>query len=277
MTISTPITNARQYYVNGLRLEYVSGSTIVVTVGRCSDISNTNDISVGLPLNVAATQTGVEPVAAGSGPVSILSTRNGAAGLDTGTIAASTFYAVYAIGDSYGLNPGSALISANLAAPVLPSGYDMYFRIGFVKTNGSGSILAFAQAGSGLDRWMYYDTPIATNITSGSATSYEAIDLTNSLPVNMQTQMSFYCSYVPTGAPGILIIAAGQSASGPGYAVSSGSVSGVIKYDNLICPTGNPDNLVPITQAAEYKVSAANTVIISVNGYLDPLGQNPID
>ena len=63
--------------------------------------------------------------------------------MDIGTLANSTFYAVYAIGDSYGVNEGSALISANLTQPLLPADYDMYFRIGFVKTSGAAAILAF--------------------------------------------------------------------------------------------------------------------------------------
>src|SRR6478609_5307230 len=120
MAISTPITNARQYYINGLQLAYLTGTTMTVSAGRCSNSTNVNDISVGLPLNVAATQTGVLPVAAGTGAVTINTAATGAAGLDTGAMANNTFYAVYAIGDSYGINDGSAIISANLTAPLLP-------------------------------------------------------------------------------------------------------------------------------------------------------------
>ena len=85
MTINTPITNSGLYYINGLELAYVSTTTMTVNFGRCRDSTNSNDISVGLPIPVAATQTGVEPVAAGTGAVTINIAANGVAGLDSGT------------------------------------------------------------------------------------------------------------------------------------------------------------------------------------------------
>ncbi len=182
MAISTPITNARQYYINGLKLTWLTTTTMSVSAGKCSNSTNENDITVGLPLNVAATQTGVEPVDDGTGAVTINTAVTGAAGLDTGAMANNTFYAVYAIGDSYGNNAGSALISANLTSPLLPSGYDMSFRIGFIKSDGSAHILPFRQDGSGLDRWMWYDAPIATSVTAGASATYAPVDCSASLP-----------------------------------------------------------------------------------------------
>lgn len=213
MSISTPIVNARQYYINGLKLAYATTTTLTVSAGKCSNSTNENDISVGLPLNVAATQTGTEPVADGSGAVTINGAANGAGGLDTGSLANSTFYAVYAIGDSYGVNDGSAVISANLSAPLLPAGYDMYFRIGFVKTDGSANFLPFRQDGCGLDRWMWYDAPIATGVTSGSSATYAAVDCSASLPAATPTMVNFYCVFTPTGTNDKLVLAPGTSTS----------------------------------------------------------------
>jgi hypothetical protein len=265
MAISTPITNARQYYINGLKLAYASATTMTVSAGRCSNSTNVNDISVGLPLNVAATQTGVLPVDAGTGAVTISTAATGAAGLDTGTIANDTFYAVYAIGDSYGNNAGSALISADLSSPLLSAGYDMYFRIGFIKTNGSAQILPFRQDGCGLDRWMWYDAPIATDVTNGSSATYAAVDCSDGLPAATPTMVQFYCAFTPTAADDTLVLAPGTSTSTLGYATMSGSVAAVVKTGNLICPTDSP-----VTDAIDYKVTGS-AVAISVQAYLDQL------
>ena len=265
MAISTPTTNARQAYINGLKLAYVSATTMTVTAGRCGNSTNVNDISVGLPLNVAATQTGVLPVAAGAGTITINTAANGAAGLDTGAMANDTFYAVYAIGDSYGNNPGSALISADLASPLLPGGYDMSFRIGYIKSNGSAQILPFRQDGCGLDRWMWYDAPIATDITAGASATYAAVDASAGLPSATPTMVRWYCNFTPTAADDTLVLVPGTSTATLGYASASGAVAAVVQTVQLTCPTD-----APVTDAIDYKVTGS-AVAISVQAYLDQL------
>jgi len=264
MAISTPVTNARQYYINGLKLAYATTTTLTVTAGRCSNSTNVNDISVGLPINVAATQTGTESEA-GTGTVTINGAANGAAGLDTGSLAASTFYAVYAIGDSFGIEPGSALISANLTAPLLPAGYDMSFRIGYVKTDGSSHFLPFRQDGCGLDRWMWYDAAIATDITAGSSATYAPVNASAGLPSSTPTMVNWLCVFTPTAAADKLVLVPGTSTATAGYASASGDVAAVAHTVNLICPTDSPN-----TDAIDYKVTGS-AVAISVAAYLDQL------
>jgi hypothetical protein len=270
MTINSPVTNAPQYYINGLELAYLTATTMTVAPGRCRDSTNSNDISIGLPLNVAATQTGTEPVAAGTGTVTITTSTSGVAGLDTGTIAASTFYAVYAIGDSNNINPGTALISANLTSPVFPSGYDMKKRIGYIKTDGSANILAFRQDGVGLDRWMWYDASIATSVTAGSSATYAAVDASASLPSSTPTMVNWACVFTPTAAGNTLVLVPGTSTSTNGYASASGAVGAVAETVNLICPTDSPN-----TTAIKYKVTGS-AVAINVQAYLDQLVVTPI-
>ena len=263
MTISTPIVNAGFEYINGLSLDWASTTTMTVAAGICRDSTNTNDISVGLSLNVAATQTGVEPVAAGTGAVTISTATSGVGGLDIGVIAINTFYSVYAIGDSYGINPGSALISANLSTPFLPSGYDMFFRIGYIKTDGSAHILPFRQDGIGLDRWMWYDAAIATSITAGTSSTYASVDCSASLPSATPTMVNFLCSFSPTGTNDKLVLVPGTSTAAAGYATLSGTGAGVT--GNLVCPTD-----APTTDAVDYKV-VGTAAAISVAAYLDQL------
>lgn len=265
MAISTPVVNAGNVYINGLTLDYVSGTTLLVQPGLCRNSSNVNDISVGLALNVAATQTGVQPVAAGTGAVTINAATNGVAGLDIGALANNTFYAVYAIGDSYGVNAGSACISANLTSPLMPAGYDMYFRIGYIKTSGAAAILPFRQDGVSLDRWMWYDAPLATNITAGASATFAAVDATGALPAATPTMVRWYCTFTPTAAADSLVLVPGTSTATLGYASASGSVAAVANVVQLLCPTD-----APITDAIDYKVTGS-AVAISVQAYLDQL------
>ena len=270
MTIATPITNARQYYINGLQLAYASATTLTVSAGRCSNSTNRNDIAIGLPLNVAATQTGTEPVPVGTGSVTINGAAIGAAGLDIGVLANNTFYAVYAIGDSYGNEPGSVVISANLVSPLLPAGYDMSFRIGYVKTNGSAQFLPFRQDGCGLDRWMWYDASIATSVTAGASATYAPVDASAALPNSVPTMVNWLCVFTPTAAGNKLVLAPGTSTSANGYAQASGAVAAVVETVNLICPTDSPN-----TDAIDYKVTGS-AVAINVQGYLDQLAVAPV-
>lgn len=59
---------------------------------------------------------------------------SGANGLDTGTLVASTWYYLYVI---YGTDGTACLMSESSTAPVLPSGYTYYSRVGAVRTNES--------------------------------------------------------------------------------------------------------------------------------------------
>ena len=265
MAISRPVTNAGSKYIDGLRLSWVSGTEITVAAGLCRNSTNEADISVGLPLNVAATQTGVEPVTAGTGDVTIDAATNGAAGLDTGALANSTFYAVYAIDSSYANVPGSALISADLSAPLLPHGYDMFQRIGYVKTSGAAAILEFRQDGIGRERWMWYDVPIATDVTAGASATYAAVDATGALPDANPTMVNWACAFTPTAADDALVLVPGTSTAVAGYASASGDVAGVAVLVNLVCPTD-----APLTDSIDYKVTGS-AVAISVQAYLDQL------
>lgn len=70
-------------------------------------------------------------------------TGTGAGKLDTGSIAASTWYHCFVVAGSSGV---STLASTSLT-PTLPSGYTAYRRIGSVLTDTSSHLLAFSQSG----------------------------------------------------------------------------------------------------------------------------------
>ena len=88
-------------------------------------------------------------------------------GLDTGSEANSTWYHVFAI-----RNPATlavdALFSTSVSAPVMPSGYTQKRRLGAVRNDGSGNLLAFVQRG---EEFWWKDPPldVDTNNSGSSA------------------------------------------------------------------------------------------------------------
>jgi hypothetical protein len=266
MAISTPVVNAGAMYINGMRMAFASTTTFTVSQGLCRNSTNVNDINIGLPLNVAATQTGELPVDVGAGVVTVDITTQGAGGLDNGTIAASTFYAVHAVGDSFGLMPGSVVISLSVTDPLLPAGYDMFRRIGFIKTDGAVHVLAFRQEGVTADRWMWWDVAIATSITAGASATFASVDASAGIPaMGVSSDAKFLVAFTPTGAANTLELRPGLSSATNGYARLSGSVAAVSTIDIMECPIDSP-----YTDAVDYLVTGSATAI-SVAAYLDQL------
>jgi hypothetical protein len=92
---------------------------------------------------------------------------SGNGGLDTGAIAASTWYAVYIIKRT-DTNVVDVIYSTNGTAPTLPTNYTLFRRIGWVFTNGSSQFTRWVQTGR---TFTWYDkvgdvnneTPASTN------------------------------------------------------------------------------------------------------------------
>lgn len=246
-TPQIPIVNAGALYIDGLNLDFVSVSKIGIAAGQARDTSNENDILL-------------------SSAVEIDAAVNGANGLDSGSLANSTLYAVYLIGDSTSYEPVAGLLSASFSAPSLPAGYDMYRRIGAVRTNGSAQILDFSQRGSGSDRAMYYADAIATAVTAGAATTFTAIDLTGLVvdsAVGGQAILKIALT-ADAGATRTVAFRSGDSGSVAGQLILSSPASTVSTLCG-ICPY----DAVP---EIDYLVSNASAAVaVSVYGYIDQL------
>src|SRR5512138_2070013 len=122
MTITlSPVENSFAYLpdsVYGFNISWLSNTTLTVSAGFCRDSTLIFDIidTTADTINAAI---------------------NGLNGLDTGTFAASTAYAVYKVYDPSGRLPTGSMISLSFSAPLLPTGYAKYRRIGTAITDGS--------------------------------------------------------------------------------------------------------------------------------------------
>lgn len=261
LTPEIPMVNAGLLYINGLQLSNstVSANTwFNVAAGACRDHTNVNDIVI-------------------SNNVVVDVAKVGAAGIDKGAIAASSLYAVYAIGSStnqigngqpYSAYPGTVIISASFVQPALPFGYDMYRRIGSVATTSGATLRPFTQYGSGSARTMWYSAPLATSITAGASTSYVEVGV-NAVTVSVVPQtckVLLNVTLTPaTAGNKVFLSATGATVSD--YASFSGNVAAVAANNMLICPV-----LAENVSELFYKVTnAGDAVAITVRGFEDNL------
>ena len=172
-------------YVNGSIISWASNTTLSITAGKCLDSTNTFDI-----VTSAATLDG---------------SKVDLNALDTGALAASTCYYIYAIGSSLNNAAPAHLISASRTAPVLPVNYDLYKMVGVAFTDGSTHFVKIYQSGNGNTRVYTYDTlPVVLN--AGTQTSYTAVALGAVLPVQDNLLINLQASYTPAVAANVFSV-----------------------------------------------------------------------
>src|SRR5574338_349290 len=151
-----PIYQLPRLYIQGLNISIASTTILAIAPGAARDSSNNIDMVVGL----SNLQGNVNPsvlFANYSQPLFLNAGVNGANGLDAGSLAASTQYAVYLIGDSRGYNNVATLLSlTSNANPLLPLGYDSLRLIGFIQTDGSSHFVYATHKPQNMSGALYY-------------------------------------------------------------------------------------------------------------------------
>lgn len=144
-----------------------SPNTVIdIAAGSCRDTSDTDN----MVLAAFTKSTGGWASGTGHG------------GLDTGAVAASTWYHVYVIKQPGGLAGATdALISTSATAPTMPSGYTLKRRIGSFLTDGSSHIVTFKQDG---DRFRWTTGVVDVNSTNPGTS---AVTAAISTPLGVKT------------------------------------------------------------------------------------------
>ena len=158
----TPYTPLVPAYLNGLTINTTLGNALFgVAAGIAADGTNV----AMMTLSSAYTKT-TGTWAVGSG--------NGA--LDTGTIAVNSSYGVF---EMQRLDTGvvDIIIAKGTAGvppnPVLPSGYTLTRRIGYIMTDGSANIIPVIQHG---DRFQYFTTPSVLDFNGTPSTGSRTLE-----------------------------------------------------------------------------------------------------
>lgn len=275
MAIVTPqIQNETVYalphlYITGLQLSAatpLAATVVAVSPGAARDSTNSIDMVVGLQNyfgidNPAVQFQGYQP------GLFVNSALNGVNGLDQGTVAASTQYAFYLIGDSRNyLNTACVMSLTSNIAPLLPSGYDSYRLIGFWQTDGSGNFVYATHKPQNIGGLLtYFNSPAVSVLSGGNATSFTAIDLTTNSAIPTTTLPNIIVTLLVTFTPAavgdtVQFRPTGSSATG-GLATITGTTAGIAQsqYIQVIAGVGSSKPEI------DYKVtSGSDAVSVSV-------------
>jgi len=164
---------------------------IDIAVGQCSsDNAGADDVQT---MDLAAVLTKQIDAAWAVG--------DDAGGLDTGTVANSTWYHVFLIKRS-DTGVVDALFSTSATTPTMPTNYDFQRRIGSVLTDGSANITQFLQYG---DDFLWLSN-VADVVTANPGTSQvtEAMSVPTGLAIKGLFTANLYDTDVASGGSNIL-------------------------------------------------------------------------
>jgi hypothetical protein len=233
----------------GCVMAYATAATVTIGAGTATDVNG-----LGC-LHVASTKT-----------ANI--TTSGANGLDTGTEASNTWYSVWVIGKLDGTT--AALLSTSATSPVMPSGYVLKRRVGWVKNNGSSNFLKFyQQLISIMTRRILYDEDqsVLTVLSLGSAGSFTDVDLASLVP-STSIHAVLAIDLIGAGGGGVDSVQlrpnGATATDGPYCVYANHTIAGTIR--------GNFPVRTDSSQIIEYRVTDTNDdATILVIGYDDTL------
>jgi len=246
--------NAPRGYLSGLTLSTAGSS---VSFGIAPGFATASDNVSPMTFTASSFTKNTSGWQVGSG--------NGA--LDTTPIQASHWYHVYLIKRT-DTNVVDVLISlATNTAPLLPSPYTLYRRIGSMLTDGSSNWVAFTQSG---DEFLW-KTP-ALDQNNGHPGTTATYPLTTPPGVNTHALITVLYSNTSANAQGIIYSpdAGTQAPSTPsGYLNFFSNAAGSFSVANLSVRT----DLTSQVNAA-FALGTGNSIYINTYGWIDRRGQN---
>lgn len=162
--------------VVGLNTSVISNTELSVAAGSCLDAFGKLTISLLEDITIDSATTGIN-------------------GLDTGTIANSTWYYVYVIRKSTDEEAVGAIISLSNIIPALPANYDCYRKIGVCHSNSIGDFdVLNITSDSNFIKIFKWETPVFV-LTNGSEVTFTPIDLSDVVPPLSGLAVQFNYSY----------------------------------------------------------------------------------
>lgn len=122
----------------------VSASAAVAGTFKNLKISVTSNTAASITADSVIATDGTNYVASGSISLTLGTGSTGANGLDTGSMANTTWYSVWAI---YNGTTWSCLISTNATSPTMPGGYTYKVRLGWLRTAAAADLMRTLQYG----------------------------------------------------------------------------------------------------------------------------------
>lgn len=266
------IYNTAILYKQGGVITVASNTTLTITPILCRDSLDAFDINVGNYFG----QTYQDPfgaiVTVAPTNTTLNAAVNGLNGLDTGSLAASKVYAVWAISDPANYNTSGYLLSLSATAPYIPagvnpSGYASMRRIGWAVTDASSHFLPIVQSGTGSVVTYTYDSPVIV-LNAGTSGTQAAVSLAAVVPAVAGMPVILNGDFVSDTA--------GKSAticySGGTIANSRNIFNAQVATVHVIQNYTVPAVLISSVPKVDYIISAAtSTLSLYVSGFVDLL------
>lgn len=268
-----PVSFQPYLWINGFQVSSdatTPNSIIDIAPGLCRDSTNTFDINLGnyfgeIPTPVPLNNNVFPAVPAPNTVTFVSGLINGALGLDTGTLAASSLYYIFVIADQSGRLTPSALISLSLTKPLLPFGYNIFRHIGQVSTDSSTHFVSTFSNGNDVVRNVSFNTPVPTSVTAGHATAFANVNLAAIVPSINNLPVNLFISYTPATAGNVLSL---QPGNGTGAVTVTGQVATVPTTTTVTVLAQLVTIGGVLSPVINYKVTnASDTAVISVAGY----------
>lgn len=239
----TQIINKPSLYINDMGISYLTTTTILMNSGLVRNSDNSYDITVASPITMNLA-------------------LNGANGLDVGSLAASSWYSVWAIGDSRNYNAGAYIATLGThSVPTMPDGYDVLERVAWFKTDGSSHVIKFAQYGIRGERVYIWDEGVQVFNGSSPGLSFTALSLAGSVPPSVQL-VKFILSLASNSASNVMRIRPTGTASANHLYVQNSAATNAASH----ALESNCSAL----QSIDYEsTSTSDTLQIWVNGFTD--------
>ena len=247
-----PFSSFIPFYTNGLGIKNnatTPNTQLDIAAGTCLDSTGTFQLSSNASITINAA-------------------NNGLNGLDQGTFAQATVYAVFLVADPVSLQTTGAMISTNLVTPLLPFGYSAYALIGYAVTIGNAAhfLPAYWTDNDSNNRVCTFDAPQSIPLAaSGAATSYAAgaTSLVHLVPAVNNLQVSLAYSFIPGNAAGDTLKFQGGASTGDQVTIT-GQVTTVHVTGNCTVLS----QLVTGVPTINYEVTnAGDTAAASVAGF----------
>lgn len=175
----------------------------------------------------------------------------GANGLDSGSLANSTWYHLFVIGKTDGTT--ALLASTALSSPTYPSGYTLKRRIGSFKTDGSAHILGYLQSG---DRFLW------------------KVPRNDQSPATVNSTAANYTISVPTGLSVVALIRAiGFSVGSPSPAGRSFAIYSPLQNAETVSSQASPANLVVEAGVSGNAASGNYEIVTDTSAHIAAVGQ----
>lgn len=233
--------------VNLSQVPGLRGAFKNLTVSAVGGSSNVSVLADELILESAASAYSVARTVS----LTINSAASGLNGLDTGSLAASTWYSVWVIGNGTTV---AGLLSMSATAPTLPAGYTYSARIGWIRTDGSANKypLGFTQHG----RTVQYLVSAGSNLVAMPQMAVGAAGSTTA-PTYVSVAVG---NYVPPTAGKIKICASANASGGTCIVAPNGSYGAA-------GTSVNPPPIVAVNNGTVQAQTFADMVLESGNIY----------